>query len=423
MATRPTDLPQWGQSAPASLYTEPTVAKRGAGFALKEVISAALLNGILGSIGKWFDYLLAEVEDERARIYPDAHTAIDATSSGAIVVLEEQLTGSGIGDDDGPFEQMWTASTDSGAVTDVCTDGRYVYCVHASGGGSTMRCFDRADGSLVWEDFLSSVDICAVDPDALYVVAGDELTQLARADGAVQSSFATSGTFDHGAAINDIDCDGAAVYLTGVSGTASTTGTTRCLNQLGVEQWVAAHGATCNAICVARQYVYAGGADAGGGVTLRRYNRVGGGSSVAYTPGGAISALASDGDWVYAAVASVGLVAFSAEAGFNAGRWTVSGLAGADRIAVDDRYVYAFTDGGTSTIDVLDKVTGTVLYDLSLTGVTEGAITSDGSQFYYSNGTGGVIARRLPMAIRHWLRSSGTAHDTPFHQLLLPLSP
>lgn len=278
----------------------------------------------------------------------------------------------------------WSFTPVSGVnVVDLWTDGRWVYAlVTYDASGDEIWSIDcETGGEVYYSTALASPTGTAIRANGEYltILQGN----YCRVYNGLSGTPSYQGQADHTAAINALAMDAARAYIGGTQGTDSKDVR---------------------------------------GITLSTQSAV---WSVALptTATPTVNAIATDGEYVYVGtnlVAVTGgnaqLFCLSAWKGLHV--WTMPDEStNINRVAVDDRYVYASEDSGTPSVYVVDKRTGEVVDWYN--GLS--ARDCDGLSVCGANGNN-VQRRWRGNASREFMRAAGAdPNRRPFHKLAIPL--
>lgn len=280
----------------------------------------------------------------------------------------------------------------------IIVDADHVYIVGDRYGSftSTVRALSKATGELVWS-FDHGASVRLLDQDETHIYIGGErggpdggqdlasLRRLSKATGAVDWSF------DHGDAIGALLIEGDSVYIGGppaqvtdpeTSEQTAPFATVRRLNKAtGTLTWSASLlGMPVNCLMVVGDHLYAGGVLTFGRVAFK-LDKATGERLSDHVEGGAVRAIADDGDSLYLATGD--LVRKVAKADWSV-VWTFNHESPVTTLALDGDQVYIGGETGSITLRRLDRATGAVEWSVYRGPVSTLLIEGD---YLYHGGT------------------------------------
>jgi len=386
--TPPATTPLWANAASA-IKTLITAPERAAGFVPGQPATAGRFNSQLNLIGRWIDYL-----NGPRGAYASLEGAASAMAAGDTVTIFENDTAVLPGD-------LLAGYRTSGAIYSKIAATSDVIVVAESAAAPTISVFSRSDPggtalrsfTLTHPSFPTSMTIYG---DILAITAGTyvELFTL--------STGVSLWSYNHGAAIKDVQVCGAYTVIAGQAGTGTKHG--RILQTSnGTLLDSIDHGGTLNACAIYGRNVAFAGAAGTGGVNVRAYQMTGSLVSlwddVAGT-GGEFFTLRTDARNLYGTESGHLYVLSWADGGqlFDV-NITGGFVATSQFMAVDQGGVYVCsTDGAATQLQRLALGTCSYVWQSPALVGTQVAVATDGARIWSLNTVGGASARILSFA-------------------------
>lgn len=408
MADRPTDLPSWATGT--TVVVEPTLAERAAGWAVRQRVSSALLNGIFRSLGQWAEYFDRQSLKRYDSI--DAMWAEGQVGVGETVSISEPSTAIGT---------VTTLASLGADVTAVATDGRRVYCTTTT----IRRALARETGALLWSAVGTAQggNVLAVDGRSVIRHTTSNTLVCTEPDTNVSRWSITYNSAVLGLAVLG------SRLMVGSQGGAQGDGTYSLSLRdadTGASIWTVNENSAF-AVALGGGDAYAAVTTDGSNLILRRYLEMSSTSPQAVTVSASTAArithMVTDGELLFCArpQSTGGLVAYNAR-DIDVIAWQVDTISGGcDFLAVDDRYLYVHPVGAT-IVRVHDKRTGR-LVRLVTVGADITGIACDGQYLYAARaGSADLVARVVPVrrTPRIWQRVDLNDMGRPLPLALIP---